>query len=120
MRFPADQRFRALATTTALLVAVITGGGLTAAQDSTPATGPQSEFFVQQDFEEQLRLRDVEPEGPADQPWIQALEPESSRPVSTRKIHPTRSASPTPASTTPGALSVGRRCRPKSSSTRNC
>ncbi|HEX5993440.1 MAG TPA: substrate-binding domain-containing protein, partial [Thermomicrobiales bacterium] len=76
MRFPAGQRFRALATTTALLVAVVTGGGLTAAQDSTPATGPQSEFFVQEDFEEQLRLRDVEPEGPADQPWVQALEPE--------------------------------------------
>jgi ribose transport system substrate-binding protein len=77
MRFPAGQRFRALATTTALLVAVITGGGLTAAQDSTPATGPQSEFFVQEDFEEQLRLRDVEPEGPADQPWVQALEPDN-------------------------------------------
>ncbi len=77
MRFPAGQRFRALATTTALLVAVITGGGLTFAQDSTPATGPQSEFFVQEDFEEQLRLRDVEPEGPADQPWVQALEPEN-------------------------------------------
>jgi ribose transport system substrate-binding protein len=77
MRFPAGQRFRATATTTALLVAVITGGGLTAAQDSTPATGPQSEFFVQEDFEEQLRLRDVEPEGPADQPWVQALEPDN-------------------------------------------
>ena len=67
MRNPAGQRFRALATATALLVAVVTGAGLTAAQDSTPATGPQSEFFVQEEFEEQLRLRDVEPEGPADQ-----------------------------------------------------
>jgi ribose transport system substrate-binding protein len=76
MRIPAGHRFRALATATTLLVAVVTGGGLTAAQDSTPATGPQSEFFVQEDFEEQLRLRDVEPEGPADQPWVQALEPE--------------------------------------------
>jgi ribose transport system substrate-binding protein len=76
MRIPAGQRFRSLATATTLLVAVVTGGGLTAAQDSTPATGPQSEFFVQEDFEEQLRLRDVEPEGPADQPWAQALEPE--------------------------------------------
>lgn len=75
MRIPAGQRFRALATATTLLVAVATGSGLTAAQDSTPATGPQSEFFNQQDFEEQLRLRDVKPEGPADQPWVQALEP---------------------------------------------
>jgi hypothetical protein len=61
MPIPAGQRFRALATATTLLVAVVTGGGLTAAQDSTPATGPQSEFFNQQEFEEQLRLRDVEP-----------------------------------------------------------
>ncbi len=76
MRIPAGQRFRALATAITLLVAVVTGGGLTAAQVSTPATGPQSEFFVQEEFEEQLRLREVEPEGPADQPWVQALEPE--------------------------------------------
>ena len=76
MRTPAGKRFRALLTTLALVVGVVAGGGLTAAQDSTPATGPQSEFFVQEEFEEQLRLRDVEPEGPADQPWMQALEPE--------------------------------------------
>jgi ribose transport system substrate-binding protein len=73
---PAGKRFRALFATLALVVGIVAGGGLTAAQDSTPATGEQSEFFVQADFERQLRLRDVEPEGPADQPWIQALEPE--------------------------------------------
>src|SRR3712207_1080506 len=77
MRIPAGERFRALAATVALLVAVAAGGGLTAAQESTPATGPQSEFFNQEEFEEQLRLREVEPEGPADQPWAQALEPEN-------------------------------------------
>jgi ribose transport system substrate-binding protein len=39
-------------------------------------TGEQSEFFVQEDFERQLAQRDVEPEGPADKPWEQAIEPE--------------------------------------------
>jgi ribose transport system substrate-binding protein len=39
-------------------------------------TGEQSEFFVQEDFERQLAQRDVEPEGPADAPWEQAIEPE--------------------------------------------
>ncbi|MGH2615177.1 MAG: ABC transporter substrate-binding protein [Thermomicrobiales bacterium] len=76
MSTPTGKRFRALAAAAALLIGIIAGGGLTAAQDSTPATGPQSEFFVQEEFEEQLRLRDVEPEGPADEPWVQALEPE--------------------------------------------
>ena len=36
----------------------------------------ESEFFDVEECEEQLRLRTVEPEGPADQPWVQALEPE--------------------------------------------
>ena len=76
MRMTTGNRWRGLALTFALVFGVAAGGGLTAAQDSTPATGPQSEFFVQEDFEEQLRLRDVEPVGPADQPWVQALEPE--------------------------------------------
>ncbi len=76
MRTPAGKRFRTLVATAALVVGIVAGGGLTVAQESTPGTGPQSEFFVQEEFEEQLRLRDVEPEGPADQPWVQALEPE--------------------------------------------
>ena len=76
MRTSAGKRFRTLIASAALVIGVVAGGGLTVAQESTPATGPQSEFFVQEDYEEQLRLRDVEPEGPADQPWVQALEPE--------------------------------------------
>jgi ribose transport system substrate-binding protein len=39
-------------------------------------TGEQSEFFVQEDHDRQLAQRDVEPEGPADKPWEQAIEPE--------------------------------------------
>jgi ribose transport system substrate-binding protein len=34
------------------------------------------EFFVQADFEKQLAQRDVEPEGDASTPWLQAIEPE--------------------------------------------
>jgi ribose transport system substrate-binding protein len=48
-----------------------------AAQEETQSnTGEQSEFFVQEDFDSQLAQRDVEPEGPADRPWEQAIEPE--------------------------------------------
>src|ERR671917_272276 len=39
-------------------------------------TGEQSEFFVQEDHDRQLEQRDIEPEGPADKPWEQAIEPE--------------------------------------------
>jgi ribose transport system substrate-binding protein len=39
-------------------------------------TGEQSEFFVQADYDKQLAQRDIEPEGPADKPWEQAIEPE--------------------------------------------
>lgn len=35
-----------------------------------------SEFFNAADFERQMELLDMEPEGPADQPWIQALDPQ--------------------------------------------
>jgi len=35
----------------------------------------RSQFFDQQEFERQLALRDATPEGPAGEPWRQALEP---------------------------------------------
>jgi ribose transport system substrate-binding protein len=47
-----------------------------AGNDNASKTGEQSEFFVQEDFERQLAQREVEPEGPADKPWEQAIEPE--------------------------------------------
>ena len=48
-----------------------------AAQEETQSnTGEQSEFFVQEDYDRQLAQREVEPEGPADKPWEQAIEPE--------------------------------------------
>ena len=45
-------------------------------QSNESNTGEQSEFFVQEDFERQLAQREAEPEGPADAPWEQAIEPE--------------------------------------------
>ncbi|TDD97757.1 substrate-binding domain-containing protein [Jiangella asiatica] len=60
----------------------------TAAPEETAAAGDEAgaegeeepeaegEFFVQADYDRQLAQRDVEPEGPADQPWLQAIEPE--------------------------------------------
>lgn len=36
----------------------------------------ENEWFVQAEFEKQLAQRDIEPEGPAGQPWLQALEPD--------------------------------------------
>ncbi|HTE62458.1 MAG TPA: substrate-binding domain-containing protein [Solirubrobacteraceae bacterium] len=48
----------------------------TAQADKAVTTGEQSEFFVQADYDKQLAQRDIEPEGPADKPWEQMLEPE--------------------------------------------
>jgi ribose transport system substrate-binding protein len=69
-------RFRALMAALTLAFGVsVSGGFSTLAQEGTPAP-EASEFFDPAEYEEQLRLRDVQPEGPADQPWLQALEPE--------------------------------------------
>jgi ribose transport system substrate-binding protein len=37
---------------------------------------PDDQWFVRADYERQLAQRDIAPEGPADQPWLQAIEPE--------------------------------------------
>jgi ribose transport system substrate-binding protein len=39
--------------------------------------GTESEFFSQEEMDAQLAMRDAEPEGPADMPWEQAIEPEN-------------------------------------------
>jgi ribose transport system substrate-binding protein len=46
------------------------GGGETEQEQSS------EEWFVQADYDRQLAQRDKEPTGPADQPWLQAIEPE--------------------------------------------
>ncbi|HMJ77351.1 MAG TPA: substrate-binding domain-containing protein, partial [Iamia sp.] len=38
----------------------------------------EGEFFVQADYDNQLAQRDVEPEGDAETPWLQAIEPEEA------------------------------------------
>ena len=57
---------------------VLSSLGITAtAQDATPSGATSdSPFFNQEDYDTQLAQRDIEPEGPADQPWIQMIEPE--------------------------------------------
>ncbi len=47
------------------------GGGETEQEQSS-----DGEWFVQAEYDKQLAQRDKEPEGPADQPWLQAIEPE--------------------------------------------
>ena len=47
-----------------------------AAEENQGDTGEQSEFFMQEDYDRQLAQRSIEPEGPADKPWEQAIEPE--------------------------------------------
>lgn len=42
------------------------------AQDATS----DSPFFDQEEYETQLAQRDIEPEGPEDQPWVQAIQPD--------------------------------------------
>ena len=37
--------------------------------------GLDSEFFSQEEMDAQLAMRDMEPEGPADAPWEQAIQP---------------------------------------------
>ncbi|MEV8335633.1 ABC transporter substrate-binding protein [Streptomyces niveus] len=81
-------RRRALAASAALLGAVLvaactsdappesppaaSGGGSTA----DAGTGKQSTFFEQAEYDRQLALADQTPEGPADKPWEQMLNPE--------------------------------------------
>ncbi len=51
--------------------------GDTGGSDTTEVQGgTESEFFDQEEMDAQLAMRDIEPEGPADAPWEQAIEPE--------------------------------------------
>ncbi|OLF14632.1 substrate-binding domain-containing protein [Actinophytocola xanthii] len=44
--------------------------------DTSTGEAAKSEFFDQAEYERQLAFRDAKPEGPADRPWEQMLEPE--------------------------------------------
>ncbi len=58
-----------------LLTLAVTAGASSMASAQTPASS--SPFFNQEEFERQLAQRSIEPEGPADEPWIQAIQPEN-------------------------------------------
>jgi len=64
------------------------GGGEAASESEGSGTGKQSKFFIQEDFDEQLAQRDMEPEGPADKPWEQAIEPEPASTAKYKKAGP--------------------------------
>ncbi|MCC6314893.1 MAG: substrate-binding domain-containing protein [Thermomicrobiales bacterium] len=79
MNATAGGRFRAWIAALCLLAGAVAGSGMTVgaalAQTASPAAEPASPFFNQAEFERQLHQRTVTPEGPADQPWLQAIEP---------------------------------------------
>ena len=45
-------------------------------EEPAPDTASDDAFFDQGDYDRQLAQRDVEPEGDASEPWLQAIEPE--------------------------------------------
>ncbi|WP_214323496.1 ABC transporter substrate-binding protein [Nonomuraea sediminis] len=53
-----------------------------ASEATGSGTGEQSKFFVQADYDAQLAMRGKTPQGPADKPWEQAIDPQM---VSTAK-----------------------------------
>ncbi|MGK5440863.1 ABC transporter substrate-binding protein [Micromonospora sp. URMC 105] len=64
-----------------VVVLVVTAGCTSTAPEDEegPAgagTGQQSSFFVQADYDEQIAQRAGTPTGPADQPWLQAINPQ--------------------------------------------
>lgn len=66
---------------TALLAAVLVavsgcGGGGRASGPKPAGTGQQSKFFSQADFDKQMRWRTMAAQGPADQPWLQMIDPQ--------------------------------------------
>ncbi|MFB9717192.1 substrate-binding domain-containing protein [Planobispora longispora] len=71
----------------------VTGGGATAsaapsASAASPATGEQSKFFVQADYDAQLAMRAQTAEGPEDKPWEQAIAPQMTDTATYKKDGP--------------------------------
>ncbi|PRY01717.1 substrate-binding domain-containing protein [Allonocardiopsis opalescens] len=63
----------------ALMLAACTTDAPTDTIDASPeesAAASEGDWFDQAEYDRQLAQRDIEPEGPADQPWLQAIEPE--------------------------------------------
>lgn len=74
-------RKRVLVAGAAALMLALTSCTTDTPTESAPPGGEQEqtadgEWFVKADYDRQLAQRDATPEGPADQPWLQAIEPE--------------------------------------------
>jgi len=84
LRLPTRRAWLAVVVTLMCATVVAAcGGGQGGGQGGGGGGGEQginlekrSQFFDQQEFERQLALRDATPQGPAGEPWRQALEPE--------------------------------------------
>ena len=71
---------RVLLAGAAGLALVLSACTTDAPEDTADGNGaeltPEEEWFDQEEFDRQLAQRDIEPEGPEDEPWLQAIEPE--------------------------------------------
>jgi ribose transport system substrate-binding protein len=75
---------RGTALLAAVVVAVSGCSGIWGALGPRPSgTGKQSKFFSQTEFDKQMEQRTTTPEGPAEQPWLQMIDPQM---VDTRKF----------------------------------
>ncbi|WP_017538826.1 substrate-binding domain-containing protein [Nocardiopsis halophila] len=74
------RRSRALLAAGAALSLVLTACTTDAPTDGAPdegaETGTGGDWFDAEEYEAQLAQRDIEPEGPEDEPWLQAIDPE--------------------------------------------
>ncbi|NKZ00228.1 substrate-binding domain-containing protein [Nocardiopsis alborubida] len=61
---------------TLMLTACTTDAPTDAPEEAGAELTPDGEWFDEAEFEAQLAQREITPEGPEDQPWLQAIEPE--------------------------------------------
>jgi ribose transport system substrate-binding protein len=61
---------------TLMLTACTTDAPTDAPEEAGAGLTPDGEWFDEAEFEAQLAQREITPEGPEDQPWLQAIEPE--------------------------------------------
>lgn len=67
---------RAVCILFAAMLAISSVAMQAGAQDATPGATSDSPFFDEAEYQRQLDQMSAEPEGPADQPWLQMLDPD--------------------------------------------
>ncbi|MFC3994713.1 substrate-binding domain-containing protein [Nocardiopsis sediminis] len=75
MRIPRAALAGGAAVSLLLMTACTTDTPTDAAAPEESAS-PEQDWFDAEEYETQLAQRDIEPEGPEDEPWLQAIEPE--------------------------------------------